>query len=1038
MVEGTNQRYRIEGFLGAGGTGQVYRAWDSMLDRAVAFKVLRSVDEAALEKALLEARAQAQVTHPNICPVFDAGLQDGKAFIASQLIEGPTLSDAPEFPTRQAVGLVRDIARAVEKAHQQNLVHRDLKPQNVLLDGGTPLVVDFGIASHARQTDAAHSTETSSGTPAYMAPEQIRGGPDALERPVDIYALGGLLHELLTGSPPFEAADEIQLLKRVLSEDPPRIEEINPTISPDLGAIAFRCLEKVPARRYASAGDFADELDRWLAGYPVKAFAGGSRYRSSLWLRRHRTMVAVAAVVLMAGAIGATLATREVARNKAQARMARDFGIEAEQIGTQLQLAHLSPTNDLQSVREQVGRRMEDLVRRVDSLGSLAVGPGENALGYAALRLGDLEEATTHFEASWNSGYQRPEVALGLAEAMARRYAEAQRTLWYLSSTVRAVRKEQLSQELLQPAIEKLRFGLGSGRSASLQNDRYLSTLEAFLEDRFDEVPTLASQGLEAEPFRYENLLLVGYSARSQAIVSDLDGDPDQARLHLQKARDAFAAAAAIARSDPKVFQEVCQADEALVYDALRQSIEDPGQPSPACNRAIELDPEDAGPHLARAGLYQRLAIGRARRGTDPSGALAEAQGHLEQALDQEPNNAGAHFLMATHRMIQADTTGWHKEGDRAQFAALALSHAQRGVDLEPSSVWAPFLLGQAYYRAATAAVDQGEDPSEHVRAAEEHFERAIQLAPQVGRTYSSYGSLLDWFSVVQAETLGQDPRPYKEKAKGVLRQAAALEPRNVIPVNLLAAASLTMADYLWRFGQDPSPEIEEGDGLLEKSLELRPDSVTALSNRSELWLTKIESDLATLSTSSDSEESILASLEDAFTRHRHAHDRAYSLDPDEFGCSLAKSDWYRARIDRRRGADPAPVIHRGLRQTKQMLSRFPDSWYCQRDHARLLLEKARLDAGSSARVEDSASWNEGIELINSILEDHQTSYELWDLRGAYYLLAADESSPPSRQTQAALAVASFQRGLELYPGRINIEEQLSESQAIESSPVAP
>ena len=1012
----TTPRYRIEEFIGSGGTGQVYRAWDEVLRRSVALKLLRERRADSLDGALREARAQAQVSHPNLCKVFDVGRQDGKAYVASELIAGPSLGDVAPLRVERALAVVRDVALAVHACHDQGLVHRDLKPQNVLLEEAesgadqplVPRVVDFGISQ--LETDSAEVAvgETTTGTPAFMAPEQIRGGPQAVDPAVDIYALGGLLHYLLIGEPPFDAEDPIELLKQVLQQDPPRMQDLRADLPRELDAIASCCLEKVASRRYPSALAVAEDLERALTDRPVSVMPHDRRYVLSKFLRRNRVAVFAASVLACATLLFGMVTLQGRARSQREAQLARDFGAQAEQLGARMQLAHLSGTDDLTKVRSSVENGMQLLSERALRLGTIGLGPGESALGFANLRMGRVAEAAQHFERAWEAGFERPEVSLGLAEAMARQYAGEQRTLYHLSTTVQRLRQEQLRRTLLVPALERLQVGLAELDSAGRTDTAYLEALRAFLEDRHADLKGLVAQAIEQEPFRYEARMLEGYSARSQSILRDLDGEHEAVRPLLEEAERAFQIAADVARSDPLVFQELCITKEALVYQSLRDSVDDPEELSPACQRGISLAPQDPGPQRARAGLLQRLALTKARRGEAFEEQLAAAREHLEHALPLAPEQASLHLLMATQHSMELNMVSWHDGSNRLPAAEAAVEHAERAQALDLESVWAPFVLGQTHFALARVQADVGIDPSPVVAAARQHFERAIDLAPDVGRTYASYGNLLDWFAEMQSGSLGQDPKPSSDAAKAALAKAIELEPRNIVPHSVLSVAHMTMASHLQRTGRDPREEVLAGSAAIERVLELRSQSVNAFSNLSEIWLVAVDFEL------------VEGTPEEAYENHRAALEQAVALDPDEFGCSLAKSDWYQARIDVLRARSPLVAINRGLATTSEMLSRFEDSRTCMRDRARLLLEMARYERSNARHTRcREGALSEGRDFIGRLIERNPKDRQAWYLRAEYALFAAqsdhDEEAILSKYANEALE--AFNETLVLSPG---------------------
>jgi serine/threonine-protein kinase len=296
--------YTIEAEISRGGMGVVYRARQVALNRPVAIKMIlsgRFAGPSEIGRFQAEAEAAAAIDHPNILPIYETAEHRGHHYFSMKLVEGGTLSDrlaGQAWSPREAARMVALLARAVHFAHQRGILHRDLKPGNVLIDAdGAPLVTDFGIAK--RLDSAAGQTRTGDaiGTPSYMAPEQARGQA-GLTTAVDVYGLGAILYELLTGRPPFKAESAYQTLQQVIEQEPDHPRTLNPRANRDLAAVALKCLAKAPADRYASAADLAADLDRWAAGEPTRARPPSIAELARRWLGRN---LGVAAVVMGVG-----------------------------------------------------------------------------------------------------------------------------------------------------------------------------------------------------------------------------------------------------------------------------------------------------------------------------------------------------------------------------------------------------------------------------------------------------------------------------------------------------------------------------------------------------------------------------------------------------------------------------------------------------------------------------------------------------------------------------------------------------------------
>jgi WD40 repeat protein len=323
--------YELLEHIGEGGMGVVYRARQGSLDRDVAVKLLSAGPWASREfiaRFEREAQNAARMQHPNIVTVYEVGSVEGLHFFSMRLVSGESLSTklrrGERMPAKAAAALVRTIAEAVDYAHNLGVLHLDLKPGNVLLDeAGTPYVTDFGLARRLENALAIENDEIS-GTPAYMAPEQAQVRAHKLTKATDIWGLGAILYELLTGEPPFRGETAQDTVRLVLEGQVRAPRRQHPALSPDLEAIVLRCLNRDPAGRYPSARALADDLQQYIAGRPVNARPLNAMQRASRWAKREPKLAATAGCALAALVIGLVVSTAQWKRAEASANTSRE------------------------------------------------------------------------------------------------------------------------------------------------------------------------------------------------------------------------------------------------------------------------------------------------------------------------------------------------------------------------------------------------------------------------------------------------------------------------------------------------------------------------------------------------------------------------------------------------------------------------------------------------------------------------------------------------------------------------------------------
>ena len=375
--------FTIESTIGRGGMGVVYKATQAGLNRTVALKMLLAggfADPATRARFLLEAESVAALEHPHIVHVFAFGEHTGYPYLAMEYVPGGTLADRVKangtLAAKEAAEITAKLAAAVAHAHSRGVVHRDIKPLNVLLAAdGEPRLADFGLAKVGRADQHLSVTGQVLGTPAYMSPEQAAGKTHEIGTATDVYALGAVLYDVLTGQPPFQGDSVAVTLQKVIAEEPRRPRHLNTSIPRDLETICLKCLEKDAAKRYPTAQELADDLLRYLRGQPIAARPTGTLERGYKWVKRNTVVAGAVTAVSLALLVGAGVSVNFGLEARKQAEVAKQKQKDAddarEREEGEKQIAIVA-RDDLKQSNEQL-KQSEERYKRM--FGKALLGP---------------------------------------------------------------------------------------------------------------------------------------------------------------------------------------------------------------------------------------------------------------------------------------------------------------------------------------------------------------------------------------------------------------------------------------------------------------------------------------------------------------------------------------------------------------------------------------------------------------------------------------------------------------------------------------
>jgi serine/threonine-protein kinase len=468
--------YEIFGELGRGGMGVVYKARQLRLNRVVALKMILAGEHASPETSLrfmAEAESIARLHHPHIVQIFAFGDCGGRPYFEMEYVSGGSLSDrlggAPG-PARDAARLVETAARAIHEAHQLGIVHRDLKPANILLtDAGTPKIVDFGLAKCLETDIGLTRSDGIVGSPNYMAPEQAEGRGVRIGPAADVYSLGAILYALLTGRPPFQATTIWETLEQVRFDEPMAPSRLRARLPRDLDTICLKCLQKDPARRYATAAELADDLARFAIGQTIRARPVGSHERLWRWCRREPAMAALG-LALIGGFVGVATQWRRAESHLGEANRQRRIaeGVAASRAQT---ITALETARNLEAqARSRAQARFDEAIKTLRQIDELANEPElrRDPLLERLRRkfLNTSLEFYRQVQASLESDAS-PEARLALSAA----YARVADLSWELGLNIDALAAHRRALTLLEhiaaknPADPKLRSAIARGHS---------------------------------------------------------------------------------------------------------------------------------------------------------------------------------------------------------------------------------------------------------------------------------------------------------------------------------------------------------------------------------------------------------------------------------------------------------------------------------------------------------------------------------------------------------------------------------------------
>lgn len=819
-----HSRYQQLELIGTGGMGRVFKAWDRVLRRHVALKILIHETAEYAQRLLREASAQAQIDHENICRIYDSGVTDGQVFIAMQYIDGEPLSIAKTTLTlEEKVRAIAAAARGIHAAHRHGIIHRDIKPSNLMAwrdkEGGLHVsVLDFGLA---RDLNTPGSTITGAvlGTLQYMSPEQAAGHHHRLDRRTDVYSLGATLYELLTGRAPFDANTPVESMMAILLTEPQSFAAAA-SIPRELETIVLKCLEKEQHRRYDSAGDLADDLERFLAGAPIQARAAPMHRILLRRMKRNRTLaVALFAGVVVAAAVGG-VAIQRASVHKEQAVLAERFGEDVRYIHSLLRHAARSPLHDIREERRKAAQHLRQLEQAVSNAGPNARSPGAAAAGAAHLALGNVDAAATLLDEAWELGPRTAQLAYTLSELRGRQFQRRLIEIGRMPDPAeREHERQQAHEKYLLPALQLLR----EARGVKSQSPGYLDALISYYDGRLEESVQRLSNVVGRYPWLYEARLL---SARARTDIGNRYrkvGDRERALAAYAAADQDLRAAMVTAPSEPEVHTQRC----ALWGEVLQFEVELRGsdvlphlqRAVGACNAALVALPDSVHAHSSLAQAHARYAVWQYLRDEDFSESAEKACAAADRTVALAPNDEWSHQQRSFAYFWKASSNSYSPE-ERLRFAAESQASGEQAARLNPNFTHAWTTIGNAALAQHNVLVIHGRDPRRPLHDAIEAYRRAIALDPDIPAPHTNLGHALTHLGEYE-ELIGRDPMSSYLSAARAAKRGHAVRPTLVNPPATVARAYQLATEYAVRTGRPAEPHAGQALRWAETAMKI-------------------------------------------------------------------------------------------------------------------------------------------------------------------------------------------------------------------------
>jgi len=905
-------RYELREEIGHGGMGEVYRAYDTSLKRDVAIKLLKEHGgKSASMRFFREARLIAQLQHPNIVGVYEVGISNRRPFIAMELVEGATLHGRlDKLGLTERIRVLQRVAEGVAHAHEHDIVHRDLKPSNILLgEDGVPRVADFGLAKETDATTMVTASGVIMGTPQYMAPEQVRGERKEMGSWTDVYSLGVMLYEALTGTRPYDGEELAGICNKVLQGEakPPR--KLDPSLSPELEAICLKAMDPEIRRRYLDAGEFANELSRWLSGESVLARPVGMMSRAFRKAKKNRVVVGVAA----AGILGVGIALGVFVPKWFDAE--KRFETEREYVLKQLRITASQSLDGALALR-RVGQLQE--------MGTFLPGM-EEACRIAIERAPESAEPHYHLGRMYralmmeDAALEQQNIALSKDPNFARSLYErailncrlySERAQLLNQKRLHSLGLRHLGEQMFRNrGFRAIRLGIPSHEELERSDKRFRDLRQIVLRDleMLNQIEGIESDKVNcvAGTMAYLN---GEYATAEERLVEAIAQNP---RLEV----------AYVVLSEMAVLQG--DDERAIEWCRLGHEI-DEGYLEHLFNRCV-----------ARLGL----CYARRQRGEDGRQVALDALDDLDQLAALDPT--GSRFDLSVPNILSM--IGFYQDSvgvDPDPAYSRALAAFDRVIENAPENLWFRVWRGITRSNWAVAKEARGQDPLELFRDAEADFSAVIEQDASNSIAILSRADVrMNWADHLLDH--GEDPSPLFQSVIEDCTLIFTIEPDDLRALNTRAYVYVKLGNLDMSTGRDPEHwyqlAITDANMLIQQDDKFAHPYFLRASAKGHLWLFTLF------------ERGEL--VEDLFKDAMADLEKVEQLDPD-----LARARILRADLRTSWGAylystgqDADAEFEAAVQDYDRVLDRYPHNFKTRRNRAQAFIQwgQSRLMRGS-------------------------------------------------------------------------------------------